>query len=108
MKDGDVIPLGKDGAVLVDESGAVAIEVTPTGGGDQQTAILLELGGKLNKSDDRWKGRFLLAVGQVAELMADLAVAAKNSGDQDFVRELDVALAREQARIAAIDAEHRE
>lgn len=98
---GRMVPIPRGGAVLIDALGAVAIEARPSG----EPAVLIELGGRLNKTDERWSGQFLFSVGQAAELLANVAVAGNRAG-RDFAAELDAALTREQERIGAIEAEH--
>lgn len=95
------IALGPGEAVILDMLGAEAIETQPAG----ETAILLELGGRLNKSADRWRGKFLMSAPQSAELIATIVVAARRGGSTEWIAEFDAALEREQQRLAAVDGE---
>jgi hypothetical protein len=90
-----VTPLDGDyRTVIVDSVGAVAMLLAPR----QELALYLELAGRLNKRRDRDEGAYLFSIGQAAELVADVVVAAQASGDTGFARELEAAIAREQAR----------
>lgn len=100
------IPAG--GAILLDKLGAVAIRTEP----DDEHALLIELGGRLNKSDVRRTEAYLLAPGQAAELVAAVVVAVQTlneTGDPDavvFGVVVAAAIAAERDRLAAIAAEH--
>jgi hypothetical protein len=79
--------------VITDSLGAVAMITAPR----NELAIYLELGGRLNKRQERDEAGYLLAVGRAAELMASLVVAGQ-AGGREFSGELEAAIAREQAR----------
>lgn len=100
---GRVVPLPKGGVVLVDELGALGIRTEPGG----ELGVLVELGGRLNKDTGRWRGQFVMSVGQAAELVANIVVGAKRTG-AEFSASLEQALAAEQDRLDAIEAEHDE
>jgi hypothetical protein len=93
-------PLGRD-AVLLDELGCKPIRVSSRNADDGTHAVILDLGGRLNKTDVRVTHRYLLSVPQMAELLANAVVAAQTA-DPEFGVELEQAIAREQRRI--IDA----
>ena len=96
-----IVPLGEGGAVIIDELGSEAIETRPAG----ELAVVLELGGKINKRDERWNGKFLFSIGQAAEMLASVVVAVTRTGS-DAARLFDEALEREQDRLRALDEEH--
>jgi hypothetical protein len=98
---GEFFELKKGEGVLVDELGSEAVSLSP---GDR-AAVLLELGGRLNKSPRRWKGKFLMNAGQAAELIADITLSAARASP-DWKREFEQALDREQKRRLAIEGEH--
>jgi hypothetical protein len=103
---GERVDLPPGGAVLVDKLGALAIETEPAG----ELAILLELGGRLNKLDERSMVAYLMAAGTVAELVANVIVAVQRLGPgkgDKFRDELEEAIKAEQARVLATDQEHR-
>lgn len=77
--------------VILDQLGAVAMRTQPRG----ELGIYLELGGRFNKREDRDERGYILAVGQTAELMAELVVAGQ-AGGPVFSRELEAAIARKQ------------
>ena len=58
--------------ILVDVLGAVAIAALGEG---VERGVMLDIGGKLNKRTERAEVRFLLAPGQVDELIAELVRA---------------------------------
>lgn len=89
--DAEQFPAG--GAILLDALGARGIE-THARGRAPERAVLLDLAGRLNKRTDRYDRRFLMAVGQVAELVAELTVAGTVADADTFNRELDAALER--------------
>jgi hypothetical protein len=91
-------PLGRD-AVLLDELGLKPIRVSARNAGDGAHAVILDLGGRLNKTDARVTHRYLLSVPQTAELIANAVVAAQTA-DPEFAAELEQAIAVEQQRIA--------
>lgn len=78
--------------IILDELGAVAMRLEPGG----RNAVYLELGGRFNKRTNRGQCGYVLAVGQAAELLAELVVAGQ-AGGADFTRELEPAIARKQA-----------
>lgn len=81
MKAVDLTP--DDMACIVDELGVKAILTRPVDRAQTpENAMVMELAGKLNRQDRRISGMFLLSVGQGAELVAELALAA---GDADAV-----------------------
>lgn len=87
-----VTPLDGDfPTVIVDELGAVATRTQPRG----EMAVYLEVGGRLNKRQERDARALLLSVGQAAELMAELVVAG-HAGGPVFGRELEAAIERKQ------------
>lgn len=87
-----VIPIDPNyPTVILDQLGGVAISTQP--GAD--LGIYLELGGRYNKRDDRDERAYLLAVGQAAELVAELVVAGQ-AGGPAFSQELEKAIARKQ------------
>jgi hypothetical protein len=85
------VDIGAGEAVLVDELGAHPLLTAPAA----EDAVLLDLGGSLNRTDQRWEGRFLMAPGHAAELVAELMTsgAAFSSWDQ-FAREVAEHVAR--------------
>lgn len=85
-------------AVLLDEVGASPIEVQATGGGLGGLGTVLDLGGRLNKTDTRVTHRYLMTVPQTAELIANLVVAAQTAA-RDFGEQLEQAIAAEQERV---------
>lgn len=105
---GELVNFPPGGAVLLDRLGAVAIRTEPAG----ELAILLELGGRLNKQADRQTVAYLLRASQAAEVLAAIAVAVEDlarHGDTaalNFAGELDEAIVREQARLGAVEGEH--
>lgn len=92
------VELGKGGAVIVDELGAVPILTQPS----NEEALLIELGGRLNKMQERRKQKYLLSPGQAAELIANIIVAC-GATTIGFRQELDRALTREQDRVKLIE-----
>lgn len=94
--------------MLLDKLGAVAICVEP----ENELALFVELGGRLNKSDLRQTVAFLFTAGHAAELIANIVVAMQNlraNGDPvalEFNDELDRALQRERDRLTAVEGEH--
>lgn len=101
MADERIVPLPEGGAVLIDQIGAVAIETQPAG----EEAVVIDLGGTLNKTDERWKGKFLASPGQAGELVATLVYAVYNASDR--AREIfGEEMTREQERLLAIQQEH--
>lgn len=82
--------IGAGEAVLLDELGAAAIETRPAG----ELAVILDVGGKLNRRHERVSARYLMRIGQAAELVADIVVAAYRGGPAAaavFDREVDAA-----------------
>jgi hypothetical protein len=93
-----VIPFGPNyRTVIVDSLGAVAIETASGGKRTGELALYLEFGGRINKRPDQDEGAYLLSIGQAAELIASITVAAQ-AGGRTFAVELERAIAREQAR----------
>lgn len=85
-----MVPLPPGEAVLVDELGSVVIETLPAA----ERAVVLELGGELTRSGgERFSGKFLMAPGQVGELIADLVRSMVGSG-VDVLEEVKVELAK--------------
>lgn len=74
-----VTPLNRD-AVLLDELGCIAIRTEPEGA----LAVILDLGGRLNKTTARVTHRYAMSVPQAAELVANLVVTARRTG-ADFI-----------------------
>jgi len=91
-KAGEPVHVGEGEAVLVDELGAAPILLQMSDGSAPARAVLLDLGGRLNKSAERAWGRFLFAPGQAIELVAELIVCEfkvnPQAGEQmlDFVK----------------------
>lgn len=79
------VEIGAGEAVIVDALAAHPLLTSPAA----EDAVMVDLGGTLNRSDERWEGRLLLAPGQAAELVAELMAsgAAFSSWDQ-FTREI--------------------
>lgn len=101
---GETILLPPGSAVLLDKLGAVAIHVEPEG----EVALLVELGGRLNKTDVSGTTAFLMRVGQAAELIANIVVAV-HAGDPDaqsFGDQIKAAVKAEQERLSAVEGEH--
>jgi hypothetical protein len=86
-------------AVLLDELGASAVAID---GQEETPALVVDLGGRLNKTDARVTHRYLMPVGMAAELVANVVVAAQIAGGA-FADDLERAIAAEQARIAGAD-----
>lgn len=107
---GERITIPAGGAVLLDKLGAVAIRTEPA----DELALLLELGGRLNKFDTsiRSTKAYLMGAGHAAELIAAIVVAVqrlREAGDDEaleFARELDEAVKRERDRLGAVEGEH--
>lgn len=74
------VDIGAGEAVLVDALAAHPLLTSPSA----EDAVLLDLGGKLNRMDERWEGRLLLSPDQAAELVAEIMAsgAAFSSWDQ--------------------------
>lgn len=64
----EVVKIPEGGAVIVGQLGSKAIITSPSA----QDAVVLELGGTLNKSGEPWSGMFLISPEQTVELVADL------------------------------------
>jgi hypothetical protein len=77
----------------LDKLGTLPILTEPHG----ELAVILDLGGRLNKTDARVSHRYVMSVGQVAELVADIVVSAQVAGGL-YATELGKAIAREQQR----------
>lgn len=105
---GETIDIPPCGAVLLDTLGAVAIRVEP----ENDLGLLVELGGRLNKSDVRRTTGFLVTAAHAAELIANIVVAVQHlraAGDPAalaFNDELERALERERERLGAVEGEH--
>lgn len=90
--------------VLLDAVGAKCIALHP----GHEVGVLLDLEGRLNKLEVRDVHRYALTAGIAAELIAELVVAAQEAGErgspmeltggQDFLAELENAIAAEQQR----------
>jgi hypothetical protein len=79
------VDIGAGEAVLVDELGAHPLLTSPAA----EDAVMLDLGGKLNRRDERWSGRMLMSPGQAAELVAELiAASAQFSTVENFLTEV--------------------
>lgn len=99
MPRAEIEQLGAREAVMVDALGSAAMVTQPAG----EAAVRLDLAGRLNKDTGRWQGTFLMAPGQVAELIAELtitgALAAKmtDGGFAAFMDECQAAVRRRRA-----------
>lgn len=69
--------------VLLDSIGAVALKLSPTG----ELGVYLELGGRVNKRQERDEGAYLMPPAMAAELVAELIVAGHAAGG-DLAEEL--------------------
>lgn len=78
--------------VLLDSVGAVALKLSPTG----ELAVYLELGGRVNKRQERDEGAYLMPPAMGAELVAEVIVAA-NAAGTDVADELMAHLDRKRA-----------
>lgn len=94
----EIVDLPPGGAIMLDALGAKAILTQPTVRSAQpQLGIVLDLEGKLNKLPQREHRRFLLSVGQAAELAAELAVRSSQAGRlEEFNSELESAVERKR------------
>jgi hypothetical protein len=92
--DTEMVGLPEGAAVLLDKLGVLPIETTP----HRQKALLMELGGRLNKTSTDWIGQFLLAPKQGAELIANIVVAARTCGPE-YAADIETELRREQERV---------
>lgn len=91
-----VVQLPEGGAVLVDEIGVLALETFPI----MQRGLLIELGGRLNKEQTRWTGKFLMSIPQAAELIANIVVEAQKASPE-FREILDEEIGKEKKRVVA-------
>jgi hypothetical protein len=96
MAAGDRIPLHRD-AVILDELGCKAILTEPS----NELAVVLDLGGRLNRTPARVEHRYIMSAGQAAELIADLTIGARAVGGPAWLEELDRELAAAKARLEA-------
>jgi hypothetical protein len=71
------VPAGS--AVLVDELGSVALETLPAA----ERGVLLELGGRVNRSEERWSGKFLMSWQQAMELCSDVLTSSFRAAGPD-------------------------
>lgn len=63
-------------SILLDRLGAAPAAVLPHAEGEPVAGgLVLDLGGRINKSDDREEHRYLLTALQAAELVAELSTA---------------------------------
>lgn len=96
----EVVLLPGGAGVILDELGAKALMSRPTHGGPHEPAVLLELGGRINKTGKRYHPQqFLMSPGQAAELVAEIAGAATNFDEpvaREFIIQFDAALDRLQ------------
>jgi hypothetical protein len=104
------VPMDVGDAVLCDAVGAQAVRFEAM----DEVGLILDLEGRLNKLQVRVAHRYALRAGQAAELIAELVVASQVAagkgselaitGGQDFLAELDAAIANEQRRRGLTDA----
>jgi hypothetical protein len=86
-------PAGK--AILLDRLGSVLAAAKPSG----ELAIVLDIGGRLNKQTDDAEHRFLMRPEQAAELVADLTLTlSRVPGSPKMI---DEAIEREKDRRAS-------
>lgn len=90
-----------EGMILLDTLNAEAVALRPSG----EQAVVLELGGRVNKSERRLQLRFGISPGQAGELIAALVVAAQRA-DPETAGEIERAIGAEQVRMLAVDREH--
>lgn len=100
------VNLAEGEAILLDSLGARAIRLQPSG----TVALMLDIEGRLNKTEARDVVRYLLSPGAAAELMAALVAAVQRAVQEspegvDFAVELERALAREQEHLVSDEDE---
>lgn len=88
---GDELRLDAGDAILLDRLGAAPIETRPEG----TLAIVLDVGGRLNKRTDDVENRYLMRPGQAVELVTELVTALIRAGVG--TDDLDAAMERRQA-----------
>lgn len=79
------IDLPAGAGIIVDRLGSVAVITAPAA----EAAIVLDLGGRLNKQEDDVEHRYLFAPGQVTELIVDLVGSLQLLPADDRAKVLD-------------------
>lgn len=89
----DIVQFGA-GSILLDRLGSAAAVTAPAG----EQAIVLDIGGRLNKQTEYVEHRFLMRPEQAAELVADLTLTLSQVAGSPAM--IDVAIEREKKRRA--------
>lgn len=93
VTDGDYVSLsGDEEVVIVERIGTAAIRTTP----HNELAVVMDIGGRLNKREETRERRFIMSPEIAAELVADIVVSATEF--PEFAAELDIAIQRERER----------
>lgn len=80
-------------SILLDRLGAAPAAVLPHAEGEPVVGgLVLDLGGRVNKSTDREERRYLLTALQAAELVAELATAGHRVAGDAFYEEFSARL----------------
>lgn len=91
--DGEYVALsGDEDVVIVEKLGTAAIRTQP----HNELAVVMDVGGRLNKQNERRERRFIMSPEIAAELVADIVVSATEF--PEFAAELDIAIQRERER----------
>lgn len=88
---GEPMEMAPGACILLDVMGSMAIQTQPDG----DAMVMVDLEGKLNKKDERAVTRWLMAVGQAAELVVDIVLATKalpQEHREHFTKEFQAAL----------------
>jgi hypothetical protein len=77
-------------AVLLDELGCVAILTVPA----EETAVVMDLGGRLNRAHSRVVHRYAMSPAQAAELVVELLEAGQSADPAEFLAAIDAEIER--------------